>query len=398
MAKTTVERIETTTPEEKQDGLDVTTIESLTEEQLEKLASDGKVEVAAADDTPAEETTVEKIESEEQAAPAEPVEGGESQTPATDTSKDAEPKMYAGKFKDKEALKKAVLEIIKPLGYNAKTIQTLVSLAEKSGEWDAVEETYKDLESDLGKQAQAKHEERKQAEEIQPNPMEEQALEQFANQHSVSQLKEGQVAKAMLRAGIAFPTTQEEFEDLSIQNPALSVMLDDEFKRIKSGVMELAKKEFVARTSIPQQNKKSVEGAMESIRKQAEQVGLPIDDAALNAWMEEAVKDDDVSTTRNGASLIKQKALVNKWSAENLTNIVKAASMKASAEKGRQVVADLKSMHENTTKTISTNGALPKKPSTTSAKKVVATEADVEKLTPEELEELYQAGVMARFD
>lgn len=279
--------------------------------------------------------------------------------PAEPPAPKAEEKLYAGKYKTVDELKKGLLEIAKPLNYNPKFLERLIAFAEKTGDWQSVEETYKDLNDALSKNQKA-------TEPAPPKPPEEETAlteteqtrnaEKFAvvRDETYRAIESSQVVQDLTEQGFDIPRTSEEFRELKAANYALAMEFSREYVRTFNIVRKEIDDYDKALTQADPHNKTAQETAKQQISELTKQLAVPYDEPKLTAFIAEALKSPIVYEDRHGIPYIRDGAILDYFRAKEFDTLAKAVKLAGELAGRTQHAEDLQTMKKDGLKSIST--------------------------------------------
>lgn len=329
-------------------GQDLTGHETLSNEEIEKKIS-GASEASPETPTPAPPAKAEGGTPGEKGA--EDTEHEEPEKPTPDESakgEEAEP-LYAGKYKSTDELEKGLGEALKRLNLPSSLYRRDLKEAKNSGDWSAIEEIYKDLESNATErdQARSKQEKDEQARiETERKAREEEATEQERteietkwNKFVIDEVNRQVAANSDLKeifdaAGLAFPPTRSQLDEL--RKDLSTRYLYDKVIQAASDVIDECRdhlNEYLETVEDAKERQTSVrDEAQKLIKAKADRFKFGLTDEQIKSDIETILKDVKnpfIYDTQNGVQVLRDaKSVLYAWSHEMQDAYIDAAIIK----------------------------------------------------------------------
>lgn len=268
-------------------------------------------------------------------------------------------KLLAGRFKTTDDLAKGLLEIAKPLKYNSDFVQVALETAKETGNWAAVEKMYTALNKTLsagGKAegapgapgAQQDPEKGKPAAETQVT--EKEAVQIHAVRETYEAVANSKIMRQLLQEGYKLPkgflvdakVTDEFMDTLKADGKAiewiqLSQLMQTVYRKSVKEATEYLQAEAESKTH----NETQKSAAVQSIKTFAQELGLPVTDEEITAFLTEAENDPYAVEVRNEVPFLKADGILNAWQMRNLKAIRQAEYLKGETTGRAQAAKDL---------------------------------------------------------
>jgi hypothetical protein len=289
-------------------------------------------------------------------------------------------KMFADKFKTPEDLAKGLLEIAKPLKYNAEFVQTALDLARETGKWDVVEKMYKQLftalsanekaaiassaqQAGAGAGADPGKDTQQPVTQAGQQMSTEQTVALYALQETERAVLSSKVVRDLARAGYELPENflrdpkvTSEFMDmlkeekLSIEWMQLNNLISKTWRQAKQEASAYLEAEEKSR----EHNETMRNAEVKRIKEYANKIGLKVEDAELEAFLKEAENDPLAIEFKNEVAYLRENGLFNAWKMRNFDAITKQLELTAEMRGRTQAAEDLRKLSEN-----AANGSRP---------------------------------------
>jgi hypothetical protein len=344
--------------------------------------------------------------------PATPTKEGEAPTPAAAPVDDrtkvgpvtpapAPDYLYAGKYKTVDDLKKGLLEIAKPLNYNPKILERIIQIAEKTGDWKPVEETYADLNLTLSQNQKATPPAPPATVEP-PQPAAPATDTELAAQQETTrvivnetfrEIANSQIAQDLAEQGLELPTTKEQFAQLKIDYPYLAIKWDQEFTRLFHSIRNDVQAYQQSLEGVETHNAAAIESAKTQISDFVKEYKLEgISQPEITKAIEDAMKSDFVFEPKAGVPYLRENGLLEYFLAKEFPKLAKIIKTNGELDGRTQHAEDLQAMREKTVRSIST----AKLPGSQARRETPAInpedEQQIAALSDEDIEKLLKSG------
>lgn len=342
--------------------------------EIDKLLSDSPELVEKKDEgsTPVVETPKPESVEKKEDTPEPTVEKAQEKPAQTEQEKTPvktetpENKLYAGKYTTSFDLIEGVLEEVKALGADKKSVAALVTEAQTSGDWSKVEAKYKELQAEISKKqpvAQKKDEAsptetpKKDPDETDLTPEE---FDKLIVDNTMKQLSESPLSKKFEKYAVKMPTTQEGLDDLEIAYPALHMQFTEAFRQVYANTEKQAKQFIQYQKEAPGHNELQVANAKKQIADFAQKWNVGVTPEDIDSAVKEAIKSGAALVTeqKSGIDFIREGGIFKWFLAERAEQLLETVRNKAAVEadnKARiEALNDLEQKKAATPSTIST--------------------------------------------
>lgn len=350
----------------------------------EEKKADDKPGTAAAAPAPVEKKEPEKKEEPEAKGKVE--------------EKKGEEKLIAGKYKTPEELLTALNEIAKPLGSRPIIPKAIVEAARESGDYSLLEAAYRELEQELGREAEARRREEAakpktagEKDEIPAESPAEVALREDAvYRYAWEDVKKSPLMAEFDRLGLELPTGPEGYREIYNRDRWLADQFLIQFNEAKERYSTLAKEQRVAQFR-QRSNPAIIEAEVKKIMEEAvTKYALPTTEADVRLFVDSVYEKDPLAVTDlAGVKLNNSGRGYDAFLLRNVGRIIEAATLQAEKKGRKEYAEDLDKGRADAGRSLTESRVPPRSPSTTQPKGKKYTDEDlpvIRRMGDEELE------------
>ena len=373
-------QVSVSTPEEiSSDTLDSLLKTPLTGAEDERLKEQEQAPAKPGTDGPDKPNEGEKPKPEEKKDPAQQPAAAAPEKPKQDPAAAPKPgdppvageKLYAGKYKTTDDLKKGFLAAAKPLNYSPTFLEKVLSLAEKTGDWTGVEDLYKELDKAIseGRKATPAHPAGADPDPTKATPDAEtvkrdrQAVAEYVATELITELGRSDIAQRLAEKGVPIPSnfmldvkeTKAYLAKLEEDGfPAEAIRLEQFLQNMGTRLNQEAAEVLKASKESQTYNQTNRDGAVTAIKDFAKKYNYELKDDELTAFLTEAIKDDRLFEQRHGVSFLREGALSDYWKLRNMDRLTEHIRINSENVGREQAAKDLKGLQTQGVRSIGT--------------------------------------------
>lgn len=269
------------------------------------------------------------------------------ETPASGGSQDGKGK-FAGKYATEDDLKAAIKEAGKTLGYNPALLERLITTTKEVKDLEAV---YKDLEKEISSKPPKPAAAEPGGDPAEVQQQQKEIVLRVVNS-TLQAIRSNPIADQLRQLGHPIPpkflvdpkVTQEYMTKLKEESPVDYLELKTLAERSYGAAKQSTESFVKSLQESDEANVATIEADKKAIRELGQQLGIPVTEDSLNAFVDDALKIQSIYEEKNGVPFIKKDSLYQAFYWKNREAIEKAIRLKAAEEARVKYDADMAEM------------------------------------------------------